>query len=73
MSGYRDDSKNIRFFKDSISAKNLSFFLLAPLGLGFFLLLTAERGSYVQIGIGIVLLASTPFVARMAWKSYFPD
>jgi hypothetical protein len=73
MSGYQDDSKNGSFFKDSISAKNLSFFLLAPLVFGLFLLLTAERGSYVQIGIGVLLLASAPFVARKAWKSYFPD
>jgi hypothetical protein len=73
MPGYRDDNKNNSFFKDSISAKNLSVFLLAPLCLGLSLLLTAERGSYVQIGIGIVLLASAPIVARTAWKSYFPD
>jgi hypothetical protein len=43
MSGYRDDSKNNSFFKDSISAKNLSFFLLGPLVFGLFLLLTAEH------------------------------
>ena len=73
MSGDRDDSKNGSFFRDSVSAKNLSFFLLAPAVFGVFLLLTAERGSYVQIGIGLVLLASAPFVARRAWKSYFPD
>ena len=73
MSGYRDDNKSSSFFRDSISAKNLSFFLLAPAIFGLLLLLTAERGSYVQIGIGLLLLASAPFVARRAWKSYFPD
>jgi hypothetical protein len=73
MSGYRDDGKNNSFFRDSISAKNLSFFLLGPLVFGLFLLLTAEHGSYVQIGIGVLFLASAPFVARTAWKSYFPN
>ncbi len=73
MAGYRDDDQADSFVKDSISAKNLGFLLLAPAVFGFFLLLTAERGSYVQIGIGVLLFASAPFVARKAWKSYFPD
>jgi hypothetical protein len=73
MAGYRDDDQTDSFVKDSISAKNLGFFLLAPAVFGLFLLLTAERGSYVQIGIGVLLLTSAPFVGRTAWKRYFPD
>ena len=74
MAGYRDDRRIFRFVEDSISAKNLGFFLSAPALFGIFLLLTAERGSYVQIGIALLLLlVIAPFVARKAWKSYFPD
>ena len=73
MSDDRDGHKNSNFVEDSVSAKNLGFFLLAPGVFGLFLLLTAERGSYLQIGIGVLLLALAPFVVRNAWKSYFPD
>jgi hypothetical protein len=68
MSGYREEKDQLP--RPSVSEmKTFSVLTLAPVLVGFFLLATGfGRGSYILVGLGLILLVASPFIIRRIWR-----
>ncbi len=69
MTGYRPKPEEPKGSGSIFELKTFSFLLLAPaLGGLFFLFEGLATGGHIETGIGVLLLASVPFIARWAWR-----
>jgi len=69
MRGYRPKPDNQEDSGSIFDLKTFSFLLLAPALAGiFFLIEGLAAGGRIETGLGVLLLASAPFIARWAWR-----